>query len=266
MKLSNAVVMITGASRGLGRALVQRSLAAGALRVYAGARDPSHLAPLVRAAPDRVVPLALDVTDPASIAAAATRAADVTLLVNNAGVLASSSVLTSPSDAIAHDFAVNLFGLLATTRAFVPALERAGAAGEAGVVNVLSIVSFASMPSLGVYSASKAGAYSVTQALRNELVDKRITVHAAFPGPIDTDMVRDMAIPKTSPDDVAAAILEGVERGIDEILPDPASRELYALWKQDPRALERQFVQMTQTLAETSSSDLDARSIISRRG
>jgi NAD(P)-dependent dehydrogenase (short-subunit alcohol dehydrogenase family) len=244
MKLSNAVVLITGANRGLGRALVQRSLAAGARRVYAGARDPSLLAPIVRSAPDRVIPLALDVTDPASIAAAAARAPDVTLLVNNAGVLASFGVLTSPTDAVERDFAVNLFGMLATTRAWLPALERAAGTGEAGVLNVLSIVSFANMPALGGYSASKAAAYSVTQALRNELAGKRIAVHAAFPGPIDTDMIRDMPIPKTSPDDVATAILDAVERGIDEVLPDPASRELHAMWKQDPRALERQFVQM----------------------
>jgi NAD(P)-dependent dehydrogenase (short-subunit alcohol dehydrogenase family) len=244
MKLSNAVVLITGANRGLGRALVERSLAAGARRVYAGARDPGQLAAAVRAAPDRVVPLGLDVTDPASLAAAAAHAADVTLVINNAGVLASFGLLTSASDAIARDFAVNAFGLLATTRAFLPALERAAAAGDAGVVNVLSIVAFASMPALGGYSASKAAAYSVTQALRNDLAGKRIAVHAAFPGPIDTDMVRDMAMPKTSPDDVAAAIVEGVERGVDEILPDPTARELHAIWKRDPRGLERQFVQM----------------------
>jgi NAD(P)-dependent dehydrogenase (short-subunit alcohol dehydrogenase family) len=249
MKLSNAVVLITGANRGLGRALVERSLAAGARRVYAGARDPAQLAPVVRIAPDRVVPLAIDVTDPATIAAAAARAGDVSLVINNAGVLASFGLLTSSNDAISRDFAVNLFGMLATTLAFLPALERAAAAGDAdtvraGVVNVLSVVSFASMPAIGGYSASKAAAYSVTQALRNDLVAKRIAVHAAFPGPIDTDMIRDMAGPKTSPADVAAAILDGVERGIEEILPDPASRELHALWRKEPRSLERQFVAM----------------------
>jgi short-subunit dehydrogenase len=100
------------------------------------------------------------------------------------------------------------------------------------------------MPAIGGYAASKAAAYSVTPALRNDLVDRRIAVHAAFPGPIDTDMIREMAVPKTSPEDVAAAIIDGVERGVDEILPDPASRELHAMWKRDPRALERQFVAM----------------------
>jgi NAD(P)-dependent dehydrogenase (short-subunit alcohol dehydrogenase family) len=244
MKLSNAVVLITGANRGLGAALVQRSLAAGARRVYAGARDPSQLAAAVRAAPDRIVPLALDVTDPASIAAAAARAPDVSVLINNAGVLASFGVLTATTDAVARDFAVNLFGMIATTRAWLPALERAAQAGDAGVINVLSIVSFASMPAFGGYSASKAAAYSVTQSLRNDLAGKRIAVHAAFPGPIDTDMVRDMEMPKTSPDDVAAAILGAVERGVDEILPDATARELHAIWKQEPRALERQFVKM----------------------
>jgi short-subunit dehydrogenase len=101
------------------------------------------------------------------------------------------------------------------------------------------------MPALGGYSAAKAAAYSVTQALRGELATRRITVHAVFPGPIDTDMVRAMEMPKTSPEQVAAAIVEGVEQGVDEILPDPKSRELFAIWKRDPRELERQFVAMS---------------------
>jgi len=244
MKLASSTIFVTGANRGLGRALVEHSLAAGARRVYAGARDPAQLEPLVRAAPDRVIPLALDVTEPATLAAAAARAPDITLLINNAGVLASHGALTSPSAELARDFAVNTFGMLAATRAMLPALERAGATGSAGIINVLSIVSLASMPALAGYSASKAAAYSVTQALRNDLAAKRIAVHAVFPGPIDTDMVRGMTMPKTSPAEVAAAIFEGVERGVDEIFPDPASRELFALWQRDPRALERQFVQM----------------------
>lgn len=241
MKLDHATVLVTGANRGLGRSLVAAALAAGARRIYATARDPRSLAPVVATAPDRITPLALDVTDPRAVEATAKAAPDVTLLINNAGVLASYRVLESGADDIARDFATNVFGLLAVTRAFVPALERAAAAGGAAIVNVLSVASLASVPALGAYSASKAAAFSVTQGLRSALAARRIAVHAAFPGAIDTDMIRAMAGPKTSPDAVAAAILADVAQGVEDIAPDPMSRELFAMWQRDPRALERQF-------------------------
>lgn len=245
MKLSNAILLVTGANRGLGRALTLAALAGGARRVYATARDPHQLADLVAGAPDRVVPLALDVTNAHSLAAAAERAPDVTMLVNNAGVLASHRVTTSPLDQIELDFAVNATGLLAASRAFLPALERAAAAGPAAVVNVLSIASLANLPALGGYSAAKAAAYSLTQALRADLAPKHIRVHAVLPGTIDTDMVRDLPPPKTSPAAVAAELFAAVEQDRDEIFPDPISRELHAMWQRDPAALVQQFLAMS---------------------
>jgi NAD(P)-dependent dehydrogenase (short-subunit alcohol dehydrogenase family) len=242
MKIANATVLVTGANRGLGRALVTASLAAGARKVYAGARDAHQLDALVATAPDRIVPLALDITRGDSLAAAAARATDLDILINNAGVLAGFSVLTTSPDDLARDFAVNLFGTLAATRAFLPALERAS---DAALINILSIASFASMPAIGGYAAAKAASYSVTQALRNDLAAKHIAVHAVFPGPIDTDMVRDMPMAKTSPADVARTILDEAARGVDEIFPDPMARELIAIWRREPRALERQFVAMS---------------------
>lgn len=243
MKIKDAVVLVTGSNRGLGLALARASLAAGARRVYAGARDRATLANLVREGEGRVTPLTLDVTDEQSLARAAAEAKDVTLLFNNAGVLASFGVLSSTPQEIARDFAVNCHALLAATQAFLPALERAGASGSAAVVNVLSVVSLANMPALGGYSASKAAAYSLTQALRSELAKKRISVHAALPGAIDTDMVRAMDMPKTSPESVAQGMIAGLERDEAEIFPDPMSRELFALWQSDPKQLQRQFGQ-----------------------
>lgn len=241
MKLQDAVVVITGANRGLGRALVEASLAAGARRVYAGARVPDQLAGVVALAPARIVPLALDVTEPASLAAAAARAEDATVLINNAGVLASYSVLTSSPEAIAQDFATNLFGLLAATRAFVPALERAR---PGALVNILSVASLASLPALGGYAAAKAAAWSVTQALRGELAPRGVAVHGVLAGSIDTDMVRHMEMAKTSPADVARGVIAGVEAGDDDIAPDPMARELVALWRSDPKAIERRLAAM----------------------
>lgn len=245
MKLRDEVVLVSGANRGLGRALVEASLAAGARRIYAAARDPSRLEPVVAQARDRIVPLALDITDAGSLAAAAARAPDVSVLINNAGVLASYNVLSSTSESIAQDFATNCFGLLAATKAFLPALERAAHASAAtpgaAVVNVLSVVSLSSMPALGGYSASKAAAYSLTQAMRSELARKGIAVHAVLAGAIDTDMVRAMEMPKTSPVEVARNIVHDVEHDLEDILPEAVSRAMFEIWRRDPRELERQL-------------------------
>lgn len=241
MKIKDAIVLVTGANRGLGRAVVEASLLAGAQRVYAGARDPRNLDGLVARSEGRVVGLALDVTDPASLARAAERAPDVTLLVNNAGVLASFGLLTSDTEAIARDFAINFYGVLATTKAFLPALERSAAHGSAALVNVLSVVSLANLPSLGGYSASKAAAASITQGLRVDLRPHRISVHGVFAGAIDTDMTKGMEMAKASPESVARAILEGVERGDEDIFPDAMSRQISATWRENPKQVERQL-------------------------
>jgi NAD(P)-dependent dehydrogenase (short-subunit alcohol dehydrogenase family) len=245
MKIQDEVVLVSGANRGLGRALVEVCLTAGARRIYAAARDPGRLEPVVAKAPERIVPLALDVTDAESLARAAANAPDVSVLLNNAGVLASYGVLSSSSESIAQDFATNCFGMLATTKAFLPALERAaggrsGAPGAA-VVNVLSIVSLSNMPALGGYSASKAAAYSFTQALRSELGHKGIAVHAVLAGAIDTDMVRAMEMPKASPLEVARNIVSDLENGREDIFPEAASQAMFEVWRRDPRELERQL-------------------------
>ena len=237
MKVENAVVVVTGANRGIGRALVQALLSKGTARVYAAARDPKSVQ-----ARDRVIPLQLDVTVPAQVDAAAKRASDATMLFNNAGLLGAFSLLETPLGELQKDFDTNFYGSLAVTRALLPALERA--AGRAAIVNVLTVVSLASMPPLGGYSASKAAAFSMTQALRAELAKKGVAVHAVFPGPVDTDMSRDITLPKTSPEVVAQAIVEGVERGDDDICPDPMSRDVFAKWSAAPKEVERMFGSM----------------------
>lgn len=245
MKLKDQVVLVTGANRGLGRALVDAALQAGARRVYAAARNPQQLRELAAREPARVVSLALDITNEASLAAAAAQAPDVGVLFNNAGVLSSYNLLTSNADAIHQDFATNCFGTLAATKAFLPALRRAGAAGGAAVINVLSVVSLANMPALGAYSASKAAASSLTQALRYDLAKLGISVHGVFAGAIDTDMVKDMTITKTRPSDVANAVIAGLEQGAEDIFPDAMSQGAFATWRRDPKELERQLASMS---------------------
>jgi NAD(P)-dependent dehydrogenase (short-subunit alcohol dehydrogenase family) len=238
MKIADTVALVTGANRGLGRALVAALLARGAGRVYAAARDP-------RAVPEerRVVPLRLDTADVAQVEVAAAAAPSVRLLVNNAGSLTSGSLLGGDRESLRHDMEVNYHGTLNIVRAFAPSLaaQTSQPSGDAAIVNVLSVVSMASMPALGGYSASKAAAWSLTQSLRAELRARGVRVHAVFPGPIDTDMARGLELVKTSAADVARAILDGIEAGHDDIAPDPMSAGVLATFLRDPRALERQF-------------------------
>jgi NAD(P)-dependent dehydrogenase (short-subunit alcohol dehydrogenase family) len=235
MKLEGCVALVTGANRGLGKALVAALLQAGATKIYAAARDEKQL----ETADSRIVPLRLDVTKPDQIAAAASQTADVTLLINNAGTFTSLNVLTASHADFEADFRVQVYGTLNVIKAFVPVLGRAH--GGATIVNVLSLSALASVPTMGGYSASKAAAYSITQALRPELKKLAIQVLAALPGPIDTDMVKDLELPKASAADVAQQLIAGIARGDEEIFPGPMAQQMGALWLKDPKAYERAF-------------------------
>jgi NAD(P)-dependent dehydrogenase (short-subunit alcohol dehydrogenase family) len=237
MKISESVALVTGASRGIGRELVAALVAAGAKRVYAGARNPDS----VVAHGDRVIALELDITNARHIERAKEAAPDVNLLLNNAGVLSAFNLLSTSREAVEREFATNFYGTLAMTRALLPAIERAGGGA---IVNVLTVVSLASMPTLGGYSATKAAAWSLTQALRAELKPKNIAVHAVFPGPVDTDMSRGISLPKTQPSEVARAVVQGIAVGDEDILPDPMSRQVFERWLHDPKAVEHQFAAM----------------------
>ena len=226
---ADRAVLVTGANRGLGQALVEQALARGARRVYAAARQPVTY-------PDgRVTPVRLDVTDPGQIRAAAGAVESLDVLVNNAGV----SLLDDLSDraAIERHLAVNLFGTHSVIQAFLPLLVRSRGA----IVNVLSLASLATVPVTPAYSISKAAAFSMSQSLRALLAGQGVTVHVALPGPIDTEMIRDWDIPKTAPSVVARAILDGVERGEEDIFPDPMSAAFAQSWRDGAiKALERQ--------------------------
>lgn len=232
--IKSSVALVTGANRGIGEALVRSLLAAGVSKVYAAARDPRTLGPLAEASAGRVVPLTLDITRADQVSAAAARATDVNLLFNNAGVLASGSVLDSPVERLAEEMTTNYFGTLAVTRALLPAIERAAGTSGGAVVNLLTVVSLAAMPGIGGYSASKAAAFSLTQSLRGQLSGRGVAVHAVFPGPIDTDMSKAITLPKTSAAVTADNIVAGVIRGDLDILPDPMSQQVYQQWTKSP--------------------------------
>lgn len=239
MQIKNAITLVTGANRGIGKALVEELLSAGAAKVYAGMRDPAALA--VEPTDARVVPVRLDVTKPDEVAAAAKQASDTTLLFNNAGVLDFGDILETPLEAFTRDFDTNFFGKLAMARAFAPVIE---GNGGGAIVNLLTVVALASMPGLAVYNASKAAAWSMTQSLRATLAGRGVAVHGVFPGAIDTDMTAAVEMDKTSPEHVAEQVVAGIIAGDEDIFPDPMSTQLYAAWRDDHKAVEKQFATM----------------------
>lgn len=238
MNITNALAFVTGANRGIGRAFVEGLLDGGARRVYAAARNPALLEPVVALDRARIIPLKLDITNWHDVETAARASADVNLLINNAGVLASGNVLASDIGLLRQDLDTNYLGTLTMIRHFAPLIERNGGGA---IINVLTLIALASMPGFGGYSASKAAAYSMTQAVRAELASKGIGVHAVFPGAVDTDMLHGVEMAKTSPQEVAQAVLAAVEAGEEDIFPDPMSQNAEATWRHDPKALERLF-------------------------
>ncbi|WP_431903293.1 SDR family oxidoreductase [Nonomuraea sp. bgisy101] len=215
MKIDGSVALVTGANRGLGAAFARALLERGAKTVYAGARDPSTVTD------PRLVPVRLDVTDPAQVTAAAELCGDTDLLVNNAGVL-------GPPE---REMATNYLGVLAMSRAFAPVLARNGGGA---LVNMLSVLSFLTFPQVATYAASKAAAWSLTNALRMELREQGTLVVGVHAGYIDTDMAARVDAPKLAPAEVVAMALDGVEAGLTEVLADELSRNAKAALSQPP--------------------------------
>jgi NAD(P)-dependent dehydrogenase (short-subunit alcohol dehydrogenase family) len=229
MTITDKAVLVTGANRGIGQALVREALKRGARRVYAGTRQQ-------RAHTDeRVTPLILDVTNSEQIQEAVEAVESLDILINNAGValyddLAERAVLE-------QHLAVNLFGTYEVTQAFLPLLERSRGA----IVNNVSLMAFAPLPLTPSYAISKAAAFNLTQSLRALLSGSGVTVHAVLTGPVDTDMTRGFEIPKASPESVASAIFDGVENDEEDIFPDPLSESLADSWRTSAlKAFERQ--------------------------
>jgi NAD(P)-dependent dehydrogenase (short-subunit alcohol dehydrogenase family) len=221
MNIEGATALVTGANRGLGRALVAALRAAGCRKVYAGAR---RVADIMR--DDGIEPFELDITNADHVAAAAARCSDVTILVNNAGVAGFSPALGAPTvDTARREMETNYFGTLAMCRAFAPVLRRNGGGA---LVNVLSVVAWFNAPMQGSYCASKAAAWSLTRAARFELRAQGTLVVGVYAGYIDTDMASGIAAPKSSAQDIAARIVAGVAAGTEEILADERARSVHA--------------------------------------
>ena len=236
MKIENKTVLITGANRGIGQALVEEALRRGARRVYAGTRGQ------LKNGDKRVTSLTLDVTNPSQIQRAASQVEALDVLINNAGI-AIYDDLSDPATIDRH-LAVNFWGSLIMTRAFLPHLLRS----KGAIVNNLSVAAFAALPIIPAYSISKAAAFSLTQSLRARLAGQGVSVHAVLTGPVDTEMSREFDAPKASPASVARGIFDGLERGEEDIFPDPMAKTLAESWRAGAvKALEKQGAALVQT-------------------
>jgi NAD(P)-dependent dehydrogenase (short-subunit alcohol dehydrogenase family) len=241
VSIIDKTILVTGANRGIGQALVEEALNRGAKRVYAGTRQPlTH--------PDgRVTPLTLDVTSLEQVRAAAESVASLDILINNAGL----AIYEDLSDRAALDqqLAVNLYGTYGVTQAFLPLLI--GSRGA--IVNVLSLAAVAAVPVMPAYSVSKAAAFSLSQSMRALLARQGVRVHAVLSGPVDTDMSRVLDIPKATPESVARAIFDGVDKGEEDIFPDSMSESVAEGWNGGvAKALERQNATLLQAASAAS--------------
>ncbi|MCW5663615.1 MAG: SDR family oxidoreductase [Piscinibacter sp.] len=218
MQIRDSVALVTGANRGIGRAFAQALLERGARKVYAAVRDPSRLDL------PGVVPLALDVTSPEQVAAAAAQARDLTLLVNNAGIARLGAFLAEDAEQTARwHLETNLFGMLRLSRAFAPVLA---AQGGGALLNVLSVASWVNGGALASYAMSKAAAWSLTNALRHELAAQHTQVTALHMGFVDTELTAGLEVPKSTPAQVVARALDGLEAGLPEVLADTITQQV----------------------------------------
>jgi len=238
MNFTNKTVFISGANRGIGKALVQSLLQRDVRRVYAASRNLDNLPNF---ADERVVHLPLDITNMDQVLAAARSAQDTDILINNAGAATYTSLYEGNLDGVKHDMNTNLYGTLNMMRSFVDVLETKS---NPAIVNIVSIAAFVNFPFLGGYSASKAALFSASQGARLELAAKGIAVHTVNPGPIDTDMTKNVEMEKTSPKDVATTILNALEQNEADIAPDPTGRAMFDMWRNDYRDLEQSVANM----------------------
>ena len=239
MNVQESVAFVTGANRGIGQAYVEALVQAGARRIYVAARSIDTLKDVVAIAPDRIIPIALDVTNLDQVTAAAQAAQDVTLLINNAGVLGSGGLFTPTSVETAQwEMTTNYFGTLSMVRAFAPILQ---GNGGGAIINMMSVVSVANAPVFSSYSASKSALHSLTEGIRAELAAQGTQVIGFYPGPVDTAMAEGVPMDKIAPIEVAKQALQAAKIGLDDVYPDPVSQSVFSAIADPLKAVENQF-------------------------
>jgi NAD(P)-dependent dehydrogenase (short-subunit alcohol dehydrogenase family) len=247
-KIEGRVALVTGANRGIGRALVEALLERGAGKVYATARKPETLAELAAITAGKVVPLRLDITDAVRVREAAELATDVDLLINNAAIV--GHVFGGFEDplwleAAPREYETNVVGSFRVSQAFAPVLARQGGGT---LVNVSSVAGLVGLPIVLTYSASKAALHSLTQSTRQLLKAQGTQVVGVYPGPVETDMSASLTVPKTSAASVAHTILDGLEQGLEDIYPDPFAKDFGDAYSVNPKSVEARMAATTAAL------------------
>ena len=237
LDIKDKVVLVTGSNRGIGRSFVEQALAAGASKVYATARNTDSLADLAATDPERVVLLPLDICSQEQVDAVAAAATDVQVLINNAGAGGGGAIVAANDEAPKRmEMDINYFGTMKMAVAFAPLLK---ANGGGALVNILSISALCSFAFAPGYSASKAAGHSLTQALRAELAKQNTLVIGVYPGPIDTDMAKNLPFDKASPKSVATQVFEALASGEEDVFPDPFAVEFVRQLRIDAKAVEK---------------------------
>ncbi len=240
--IKDSVVFVTGANRGIGRAIAEEAVARGAKTVYAAARDVANLKDLVDQYPEQVISVELDVTSSDQIRKAVEQAPDVQVLINNAGVASFSGfIYHHDEEAARREMETNYFGPLNVTRGFADAIIENS---HGAVANVISIGGLNNFPPAATYSASKAAAHSLTQGMRAELAPQGVAVFGIYPGPIDTDMSSNLDMEKEAPRNVAIRIFDRMESGVEDITTDTFADEFVSNLKADAKAVEREHAKM----------------------
>jgi NAD(P)-dependent dehydrogenase (short-subunit alcohol dehydrogenase family) len=237
MQIQGAIALVTGANGGIGQYYIQGLQAAGAARIYAGARNPASLKEIAATDPDRIIPIPLDITDEASVKAAAEAYSDVNLLINNAGVGFNQRLVADVNfDKMRSEIEVNYFGTLRMCLAFAPVLK----ANEGGaIINMLTVLAKISFPLNASYCASKAAALSATQGIRAELASQKTLVVGVMPGTVDTGMSKHFPPPKVAPEEVVRAALQAVVDEVEDVYPGEQAQEMQAQLLKDPKAVEK---------------------------
>ncbi len=246
MKIKDSIALVTGTNRGIGRSLITALVNAGAKKVYAGIRDVGTLINnephFLESFKGKVEPVSLDITKKNQVDSAVEKAYDVNLLINNAGIANFAGFIAADDLASARqEMEVNYFATLAMIRGFAPVLKKNGGGT---IVNILSVASLVNFPMLGSYSASKAALFSLTQGVRAELAAQGTTVTGVFPGPIDTDMGKDIELEKASPDEIAIGTLKAIENGQEDVFIDEMAVQFQQGLLSDPKAVEKQCGEM----------------------
>ena len=243
MKIKDSIAFVTGSNRGIGKSYITALLNQGAKKVYAGMRNIGAFSTISaewqQEHRGKVEPVVIDITNEGHIRSAVTKAGDVTLLINNAGIANFTGLISADNlDFARQEMEVNYFGTLRVTRAFAPIIKKNGGGA---LVNILSVASLGNFPVLGSYSASKAALHSLTQGIRAELAAQGTQVFGVFPGPIETDMAKNFDMEKSSPELIAEGTLRAIEQGEEDVFIDPMAVQFRKDYFADPKELEAQL-------------------------